>query len=83
MSSGLSSGFCSEVDREDAGKGMQALGWDGMDLGQLGGWADSCFTVASAQVGCIEVGHDNSLTFLHRNKQYADVYKLSIRSGGC
>lgn len=28
MSSGLSSGFCSEADREGAGKEMHALGWD-------------------------------------------------------
>lgn len=62
MSSGLSSGGSALkwTEKMQAGR-CRHLGGIGWAQGSWGGWATLCFTVASAQVGCIEVGHDNSL----------------------
>lgn len=82
MSFGLSSGSCSEPRGEEAGK--EANVGTGQVLGHRvgvgaqgrcwGGWAAKYLTVASARVGCTEVGHDNSSSFLHRNKHCRCLY---------
>lgn len=65
MSSPWSSGFCSEVDEGDAGRETCSGGVRHRLV--VGGWSASCFTMASAQVGSVEIGH-NSSGFFDKDK---------------